>query len=56
MMETILHRNGLEHDTTVCGDPKTWFPMRVTYQREMKVKADLDQLGDAFLWFKRKEE
>ena len=31
-------------DTTVCGDPKTWFPMRVTYQREMKVKAELDRL------------
>ena len=32
-------------DTTMCGDPKTWFPMRVTYQREMKVKAELDRLG-----------
>ena len=32
-------------DTTMCGDPKTWFPMRVTYQREVKVKAELDQLG-----------
>ena len=31
--------------TTMCGDPKTWFPMRVTYQREMKVKAELDRLG-----------
>jgi transcription antitermination factor NusG len=31
-------------DTTMCGDPKTWFPMRVTYQREMKVKAELDRL------------
>ena len=30
---------------TMCGDPKTWFPMRVTYQREMKVKAELDRLG-----------
>ena len=27
-------------DTRMCGDPKTWFPMRVTYQREMKVKAE----------------
>ena len=25
--------------------PKAWFPMRVTYQREMKVKAELDRLG-----------
>ena len=32
-------------DTEVCGDPKLWFPMRVTYQREMKVKAELDRLG-----------
>ena len=31
-------------DTEVCGDPKIWFPMRVTYQREMKVKAELDRL------------
>ena len=30
-------RNG--RDTTMCGDPKSWFPMRVTYQREMKVKG-----------------
>ena len=21
----------------MCGDPRIWFPMRVTYQREMKV-------------------
>ena len=32
-------------DTRMCGDPKTWFPMRVTYQREMKVKAELDRQG-----------
>ena len=32
-------------DTRMCGDLKTWFPMRVTYQREMKVKAELDRLG-----------
>ena len=32
-------------DTRMCGDPKAWFPMRVTYQREMKVKAELDRLG-----------
>ena len=29
----------------MCGDPKTWFPMRVTYHREMKVKVELDRLG-----------
>ena len=32
-------------DTRMCGDPKTWFPMRVAYQREMKVKTELDRLG-----------
>ena len=36
---------GQERDTRMCGDPKMWFPMRVTYQREMKVKAELDRLG-----------
>ena len=45
MMETKEVGNELERDTTVCGDPKAWFPMRVTYQREMKVKAELDRLG-----------
>ena len=44
MMTTNKEINDLEHDTTMCGDPKTWFPMRVTYQREMKVKAELDRL------------
>ena len=37
-------RISLEHDTTMCGDPKVWFPMRVTYSRELKVKAELDRL------------
>ena len=32
--------NGFGRCTTMCGDPKLWFPMRVTYQREMKVKAE----------------
>lgn len=32
-------------DTTVCGDPKVWYPMRVTYSREMQVKGELDRLG-----------
>ena len=36
---------GLGRDTTMCGDPKIWFPMRVTYSREIKVKAELDRLG-----------
>ena len=35
----------LGRDTRMCGDPRMWFPMRVTYQREMKVKAELDRLG-----------
>ena len=33
------------HDTTMCGDPKVWFPMRVTYSREMKMKEELERLG-----------
>ena len=37
--------NGMGRGTTMCGDPKTWFPMRVTYGREMKVKGELDRLG-----------
>ena len=44
MMTANEERYDLERDTTMCGDPKTWFPMRVTYQREMKVKAQLDRL------------
>ena len=45
MMTTkeIVKESG--RDTRMCGDPKMWFPMRVTYQREMKVKAELDRLG-----------
>ena len=45
MMTTHQEGKGLGHDTTTCGDPKIWFPMRVTYSREMKVKAELDRLG-----------
>ena len=45
MMGTKEVGNELGRDTRMCGDPKTWFPMRVTYQREMKVKAELDRLG-----------
>ena len=37
--ETVFGR-----DTSMCGDPKSWFPMRVTYSREIKVKAELDRL------------
>ena len=45
MMATHQDGKGLGLGTTMCGDPKIWFPMRVTYQREMKVKAELDRLG-----------
>ena len=44
MVETKDGRDMVGHDTEVCGDPKIWFPMRVTYQRERKVKAELDRL------------
>ena len=44
MMETGQCGNETGHDAMVCGDPKAWFPMRVTYSREMKVKRELDRL------------
>ena len=44
-MATHQEGKGLGLGTTMCGDPKIWFPMRVTYSREMKVKAELDRLG-----------
>lgn len=44
-MTTHQEGKGLGHDTTMCGDSKMWFPMRVTYSRELKVKAELDRLG-----------
>jgi len=45
MMTTNQDEKDRGRDTEVCGDPKIWFPMRVTYLREMKVKAELDRLG-----------
>ena len=44
-MTTKDMNDSLGRATTMCGDPKTWFPMRVTYHREMKVKVELDRLG-----------
>jgi len=44
MMEASQHGTDAGRDTTMCGDPKAWYPMRVTYSREMKVKAELDRL------------
>lgn len=43
-MEATEASKAMGHDTTMCGDPKSWFPMRVTYSREMKVKVELDRL------------
>ena len=45
MMTTKETGSESGRNTRMCGDPKMWFPMRVTYQREMKVKAELDRLG-----------
>lgn len=45
MMVANDRENGFGRDTTTCGDPKLWYPMRVTYGREMKVKGELDRLG-----------
>ena len=44
MMTTKETGSESGRDTRMCGDPKIWFPMRVTYQQEMKVKAELDRL------------
>lgn len=43
-MEANENGKNFGRDTTVCGDPKVWFPMRVTYSREMQVKGELDRL------------
>ena len=43
-MATAQTANKLVRDTKMCGDPKIWFPMRVTYSREMKVKGELERL------------
>ena len=42
MMAENKERKGLERDTTMCGTPQAWFPMRNS--REQKVKDELDQL------------
>ena len=44
MMMADKEKISIGHNTTMCGDPKAWFPMRVTYSRELKVKAELDRL------------
>ena len=44
MMRMEQDDNLIGRDTTMCGDPISWFPMRVTYSRELKVKAELDRL------------
>ena len=33
--------DSMGRDTTMCGDPKTWFPMRVTYQRLVPAISNL---------------
>ena len=45
MMMTRDNGIGMGHDTRMCGDPRKWYPMRVTYGREMKVKGELERLG-----------
>ena len=44
MMDATEAITVIGHDTAMCGDPKIWFPMRVTYSREMKVKGELERL------------
>ena len=36
-MTTNTEDEVMRHGTMMCGDPKFWFPMRVTYVRERKV-------------------
>ena len=43
-MTTNTEDEVMRHGTMMCGDPKFWFPMRVTYARERKVKDELDRL------------
>ena len=45
MMMTDQLGKGFGRDTEMCGDPLSWFPMRVTYSRELKVKDELDRLN-----------
>jgi len=55
MMATKREENRKGRYIEVCGDPKIWFPMRVTYGREMKVKAGLERIGiESFLPMKYK--
>ncbi len=55
MMATKREENRKGRYTEVCGDPKVWFPMRVTYGREMKVKVELERIGiESFLPMKYK--
>lgn len=45
--ENPEHKNPaqLGRCTALCGDPLTWFPMRVTYSRELQVRDELTRLG-----------
>lgn len=49
MMKAKEYGKGMGCDTIVCGGLKSWFPMRVTYSREMKIKGELDRSGDIVL-------
>ena len=40
MMRMEQDDDRLGRDTTMCGDPISWFPMRVTYGRVLKVQAE----------------
>ena len=35
-------------DTEVCGDPRNWFPMRVTYQRTINVHSSILMVKDFY--------
>jgi hypothetical protein len=45
MMTADKEEISLGHNTMMCGDSKVWLQMRVTYSRELKVKAELNRLA-----------
>ena len=45
VMSKVTDVPNIEHRTTVYGVPLHWFPMRVTYNRELSVKKGLDELS-----------
>lgn len=45
MMTTNERKIYMGHDTTMCSAPDAWFPIKVSYSCEFKVKTELDRLN-----------